>query len=149
VKFDSRVGLIGRALPWIPSALSTLKATTSPRLSAIRLNFTGPPIASLPVESLIKDMGDDLRRIADEADRIEREFEGTVEFTVLRDPVFGAALDTLNVSIHPGVDEPCGHVDSPPLIPSRSFGTSVTQRSPPSCQVPACEITRRVGARRV
>jgi len=99
VKFDHRVGKIGGALPWIPSALSTLKPATSPRLSTIRLDFAGPPIASLPVESLIEGMGDDLRRIADEADRIEREFEGTVEFTVVRDSVFGAALDALKVSI--------------------------------------------------
>ena len=44
-------------------------------------------------------MGDDLRRIADEAVRIEREFEGTVKFTVVQDAVFGEALDTLKVSI--------------------------------------------------
>lgn len=99
VKFDLRVGGRGAGtLPWIPSALSTLKPATSPRLATIRLDFAGPPIASLHVESLIKDMGGDLRRIADEADRIEREFEGAVEITVLRDPVFGEVLDTLNVS---------------------------------------------------
>jgi len=92
------VGRTGGVLPWIPSALSTLKPATSPRLSTIRLKFAGPPITSLPVERLIKDMGDDLRRIADEADRIEREFGGMVEFIVVRDSVFGAALDTLHVS---------------------------------------------------
>ena len=43
-------------------------------------------------------MGDDLRLIADEAVRIGREFGGTVNFTVIRDSVFGAALSTLNVS---------------------------------------------------
>jgi len=90
---------MGGVLPWIPSALSTLGHATSPRLSTIRLKFAGPPIASLPVESLIKDMGNDLRRIADEADRIGREFGGTVNFTVIRDSVFEATLDTLNVSI--------------------------------------------------
>jgi len=117
VKFDLRVGGIGAgALPWIPSALSTLKPTTSPRLPTIRLDFAGPPIASLHVESLIRGMGDDLRRIADEADRIKREFEVMVKFTVVRDSVFGAALDALKVSIR----SPCGRSFVRMLIHLRS-----------------------------
>jgi len=96
---------MGGALPWVPSALSTLKPATSPHLSTIQLKFIGPPIANPLVESLIQDIGDDLRRIADEAVRIGREFGGTVEFTVIRDSVFEAVLGTLNVSFRPRVDE--------------------------------------------
>ena len=99
MKFELRVGQITGAIPWIPSALSTLKPATSPRLSTIRLDFAGPFISTLHAERFIKDLGDDLRRIADEVGRIEREFGGTVNFTVLRDSVFGAVLDTLDVSI--------------------------------------------------
>ena len=74
-------------------ALSTLRPTTSPRrLSDIRLNFCLP--TSPPVEALITGMEDDLRRIADEVARIEREFEGTtLNLTVVSDSKF----DTLNV----------------------------------------------------
>jgi len=46
-------------------------------------------------------MGNDLRRIAGEFARIEREFNGAVKFAVLRypGPGFGAALDSLNVRL--------------------------------------------------
>ena len=64
-----------------------------------------------PRETTITDLGNDLRRIADEVVRIEREFEGAVNFTVMLDPYFWVASDTLNVrfsgrnlvvmSIHP------------------------------------------------
>jgi len=84
-------------LPWIPMALSTLRPTTSPHLSTIRLDFAGAIIGSRHVETSIRDMGDDLRRLADEATRIEREFEGAVNLTVLRDSRFEVVFDTLNV----------------------------------------------------
>jgi len=42
-------------------------------------------------------MGDDLQWITDEFARIEREFEGAVSFTVIRDSGF-EELDTLKVS---------------------------------------------------
>jgi len=76
-------------------ALSTLNPATSPRLSSIRLNFTHWRARS--AETLIEDMGGDLRRVADEAFRIEREFEGAVNLTVLQDPKFEAVFGTLNV----------------------------------------------------
>jgi len=90
---DSREG----GLPWIPAALSTFRAATFPRLSVIRLDFRSS--ASQPVETMIATMGNDLQRIAGEVARIEHEFKGAVNFTVLRDPGpgFGAVLDALNV----------------------------------------------------
>jgi len=76
-------------------ALSTLKPATSPRLSVIKLEFVSPP--RVLVEDMIAGTGNDLRRIAGEVARIEHEFEGVVNFTVLRDSRFGAVLDTLKV----------------------------------------------------
>ena len=93
-------GRMGTDLSWISMALLTLRPTTSPRLSSLRLNFGGS-CTNQSIESSIKDMGNDLRRIADEVARIEREFEGAVDFTVVRDPKFEAAFDTLNVRFLP------------------------------------------------
>ena len=87
-------------LPWVPMALSTLKPTTSPRLSTIRLDFTCLSNFGQSAETLIEDMGDDLRRAADEVLRIDCEFEGAVDFTTLRDSKFKMALDKLNVRFH-------------------------------------------------
>lgn len=78
-------------------ALSTLKPTTSPRLSAVRLSFAG--FTDRTVDTLIRDTGNDLRQVADEVARIEREFEGAVNFTVASDSVFEAVLDTLGVRV--------------------------------------------------
>ena len=97
LSFGFRTGWKEGGLPWIPMALSTLRRATSPRLSTIRLDFTGAAIANRPIENLIKNMGDDLRRIANEVARIQREFDGAVNFAVLLDPVFEVVLDTLNV----------------------------------------------------
>ena len=83
VNFGFVVGWREGGLPWIPLALSTLRTTTSPHLSAMRLNFAGSPVVDQSVESLIEDTGNDLRRIADEVARIGREFQGAVNFTVL------------------------------------------------------------------
>ena len=93
------VGWKGGGLPWIHPALSTLRPSTSPHLSAIRLKLTHSVF--LPHDSaatLINHMGGDLRRTADEIDRIQHEYEGAVKLTVLRDPVFGVVFDTLGVS---------------------------------------------------
>jgi hypothetical protein len=59
-------------------ALSTLKLATSPRLSALQLDF-----GSWSIEPSIEDMGSDLRRTVDEVARIQQEFEGVVKVTVL------------------------------------------------------------------
>ena len=86
-------------LRYIPVALSTLKPSTSPRLSHVHLGLTGLTCPSryilyeaLPPENL----GGDLRRIADEFSRIEREYTGAVDLSV-----FGGTgverLDTINV----------------------------------------------------
>ena len=80
-------------------ALSTLRPATSTNLSAIRLKFTRSIfLVEDSAATLISYMGDDLRRIADEIIRIEGEFKGAVKLTVFRDPVFGVAFDTLDVS---------------------------------------------------
>lgn len=127
-------------MSWIPLALSSLGPATFPHLSAIRFAFADSPSISRSVETLIKDAGSDLQRIADEVARIEREFRGAVNLTLFLDSAFEVVLDTLNVSFHPlGWRRPRGHVYSRLLIPSRYFGTSVTQRLPPSYQVPIHE----------
>ena len=106
----------GRGLPWIAIALSTLRPSTSPHLSAIKLDFCTS--ATLLVETMIAEMGNDLRRIADEVARIEREFEGAVSFIVCRDSKLWAVLDTLNVrSCSVGWKRPRGHVDSSSFVP--------------------------------
>ena len=80
-------------------ALSTIKPATSPCLSTIRVNLACSSVASsTSAKRLIEDTRDDLRWVADEAVRIEREFEGAVNLTVSRDPLFKAVLDALNVS---------------------------------------------------
>jgi len=78
-------------------ALSTLWPTTSPHLSVIRLDFARSLILTRTVETLIHETSYDLRWVANEVTRIEREFKGAVNVTVRRDPVFGEALNTLNV----------------------------------------------------
>ena len=88
------------ALRWIPVALSTLGPTTSPRLSVIRLHFARSHIVTRTVETLIHETSYDLRWVADEVARIEREFKGAVNVTVRLDAVFEEALNTLNVSFH-------------------------------------------------
>ena len=91
------VGWSTGSLRWIALAFSTLKPATSPRLSAIQLNFVGPSFIIRPTEVPVEGMGDDLRRVANEISRIKEEFAGAVNFTVLRDPWFKVVLDTLHV----------------------------------------------------
>ena len=79
--------------PWIPTAFTTLGHATSPRLSTIRLLI----FSLRPAKTLIKDAGNDLRRVADEVARIKREFGEGVDFAMYRDMGFKAVLDTLNV----------------------------------------------------
>lgn len=92
VKFGFSVRSTDGGLSWIPVALSTLKPVTSPHLSAIRLDF-----ADTIVNQPIKGAANDLRWISAEIARIEREFEGAVNFTMPRDPGFEVVLETLNV----------------------------------------------------
>jgi len=92
-------------------ALSTLRPATSPRLSAIRLDFARSPIVHRPLEILIQDTSNDLRWVADEVTRIEREFGRSVDLTVRRDPGFEMVLRTLNVRFYfcgvDGAPAPC------------------------------------------
>ena len=87
-------------LSWISLALSTLRPVTSPHLSALGLEFTGSSLDSNPIDTWVKSTGNDLRRISEEVARIERDFEGAVKFTVIRDSTFSAVLNGLQVSYH-------------------------------------------------
>jgi len=97
VKLGFRAGRTGGGLVWIPMALSTVRPATSLRLSTIRLDFAPSPLVNRSVLSLLEGATDDLRRVEYEVARIEREFEGVVNLTVVRDSVFKAVLATLNV----------------------------------------------------
>ena len=94
------VDWIGGGLLWISSALSTLRSATSPRLFAIRLSFAQAHTTNRPVETTVENIDHDLRRVADEVARIEREFKGVVNVTVPQDPAFRIAFDTLDVRFH-------------------------------------------------
>ena len=127
---DLGVCWVGGGLLWIPLALSTLKPATSPRLSDLKLNFTH----AAANRTVIKNAGNDLRRIADEVTRIEREFEGVVNVVVLRDPWFEAALDTLNVRFHfRRVTDTSDPVDLFLFIPCRSFGIEIVEMGSAVC----------------
>ena len=82
---------------WMPMALSTIKPATSPRLSVIQLDFSHPPTCNRSVKAMIREAGDDIRRAANEISRIEGEFEGAVNLTVVWDQSFRVALGALNV----------------------------------------------------
>ena len=97
---DFGVSWVGGGLLWIHTALSTLRPATSPRLSAVQLNFTRSPITNQSVETAIEETGNDLRQIAAEVARIECEFKGAANFTVVRDPWFKVVLDALDVRFH-------------------------------------------------
>ena len=89
-------------------ALSTLRPTTSPHISAIQLEFLPfppnrrPARRPRPTEAAIRWTGDDLRQVAGEFARIEHEFKGAVKLTVSRCPVFNAVLNTLDVRFRAG-----------------------------------------------
>ena len=90
----------GGDLRSIPTALSTLRPATSPRLLAIRLGFTDPPASGRLFEPPIKLTGNvtnDVRRVVDEVARIELEFEGTLELVVHWGPRFH---EVSNVRFH-------------------------------------------------
>ena len=124
-------------LPWAPMALSTLRPATSPRLSVIRLDFCSS--TSRMVETVIANMGNDLRRIADEFARIDHEFGGAVNFTVVADSRFQAVLNTLKVRFHlVGRKYPRGHVDSSSFVPCRSFSTTFVDTGRLSLPLASC-----------
>ena len=105
------VGWMRGGLLWIPLALSTLRPATSPHLSTVKLHFSRSPVAS--VGALAENTPRyDLLLVAGETARIGREFEGTVNLTVLRDPVFQAVFNALNVrfhfyGVHDSTSRPC------------------------------------------
>ena len=59
-KADFGVGWMGGDLPWIPTALSTIRLATSPRLAAIRVNFIHPSTVNGSVRGLVEVLGNDL-----------------------------------------------------------------------------------------
>ena len=126
VDFGLVTGWVGKDLPWISMALSTLRPTTSPRLSSLRLDFGGS--YSNRFEYLIEDSGNDLQRIGSEVARIEREFEGRVNFTVARDTNFEVLFDILNVRFHSAASarsRSC--VDPFPFVLCRSFSKAAVE----------------------
>lgn len=68
-------------LQWIPTALSTLKPTTSPHLSVIRIKLIGKTRRHLPRASL-EQLDNDLKLIKHEIARIRREYVTQVDMTV-------------------------------------------------------------------
>ena len=64
-------------------ALSTLSPTTSPCLSAIQLGLVKSHLVNRFIETMIEETSDDLRQVAVEVARIEREFGGTVNLTLV------------------------------------------------------------------
>jgi len=114
---------MGGGLLLIPMALSTLKPATSTHLSAIQLNFVWQSSAYQSVETAIEGAGDDLRWVAAEVTRIEREFEGAENLTVVWDSGFKAVLDKLNVRF----SFLRSKVDSFLFIPRRSFSVLVVE----------------------
>jgi len=128
VSFGFEVGWKEGGIFWIPMALLTLRPATSPRLSVIRLDFAAPHIVNPPIGALVEDMGNDLRRIAEEVARIEHEFEGAVNFTLALDSKFEVVLDTLNVRFHLTVStSPSGRVDPPLFAPHRFFSPTAIE----------------------
>jgi len=95
---DFEVHWVSGTLLWIPIALSTLGPSATPRLSVIRLELARSPAFDRPTETLIKFLGNDLRRLADEVARIELGFKGGVKLTVIRGPGFEEASNALDVS---------------------------------------------------
>jgi len=107
-------------------ALSSLRPATSPRLFTIQLDFADCPSVNRPATTMIRNMDKDLRRIADEVARIEREFEGAVDFTVTSDSKFKLVFDTLNVrSRLVRRTRPRGRVDSYSFVLCRSFSATL------------------------
>jgi len=100
----------------IPGALSTLTPVTSPRLSVIRLEFTYEPTAVHSMAIMINEVRDSLQQVANEVTRIEREFEGAVNFTVVPDSRFEVALSRLNVRFRfAETSWPCKFISTHPL----------------------------------
>ena len=128
-------------LLWIPTALSTLKPSTSPRLSTIQLDFAHPPITGRSVQNVIEAAGSDLRKAADEVARIEREFGGAVSVNVFRDQGFTAVLDTLNVRFSLSGRHLATLLNSFSSISYRSFGIEIVEMG--SVDIPLfCSIGR-------
>ena len=69
---DFGVGFIEGGPYWIYMALSTIRPTTCPRLSTIRLDFTRVPNRYAGI--MIDVMGNDLRRAADESNVDSKEW---------------------------------------------------------------------------
>ena len=80
-----KLAFLSGGLRWIAMALSTIKPTTSPSLSTIRVDLACLNATTRP-ERLTEDTRNNLRRVTDEVVRIEREFSGALNLTVFTDP---------------------------------------------------------------
>ena len=88
---------------WIHKALSTLKPSTSPRLSAVRLKLGSKPPEDSPVH--VRELPDRvIRPIEEQVARIELEYTGTVDVTVQRYPRLEVGVPTF--SVHPLLTDP-------------------------------------------
>lgn len=90
--------MMGRGPPRIPVDLSTLRLTTSPRLSSVRLEFACVPSAVPSVEIVAEEMINYAEQAADYIARIKREFGEAVNFTVAIDSKIEAVLGRIDVS---------------------------------------------------
>ena len=79
LKFEIR--LTARDLHWISEAISTLKPTTSPRLSTLRLTTSYRLPEDLMPDHLKEHLGN-VTQLVEEVARVEREFMGAVKVTV-------------------------------------------------------------------
>ena len=92
--------LAGGGPPRIPVAFSTLRPATSPHLSTIRLEFACEPTLAHLTETVVDEMINYLEQLPGETTRIQREFEGAVDFTVAIDSKFEAVLGKIDVRIY-------------------------------------------------
>lgn len=86
-------------LRWIPVALSTTNPITSPHLSIIRLNLSGPPTIVRITNIWIGGLGNELRRTTDEVTRIKNKFDEGIEFVLSEDQWFRVFLDSFDLRL--------------------------------------------------
>ena len=81
------VSWVAGDLLWVAATLSTIKPVTSPHLSTIRLKFIGHGLPYVPFH-LRERLINDLKLIEEHVARIECDFAGVVDLTVIRYPGF-------------------------------------------------------------
>ena len=74
-------------LLWVATTLSTIKPVTSLHLSTIRLEFHGQRLQQIPLHTRER-LANELKFINENVTRIEREFAGVVDLTMVGYPGF-------------------------------------------------------------